>query len=49
MTQSQKKQDMTVSLNEVPSHVAKIDNNNELIYVIRVNKKPEKMDQSVNS
>ena len=39
-------EDVTALLNKVLSHVASIDNNG-LIQVIRVNKKPELMSQSV--
>ena len=37
----------TASLKKVLSHVASIDKNNGLMLVIRVNKKPELMGQSV--
>ena len=43
----QKKQDMTALLKNVSSFVANTDKNNGLLYVIRVNKKPELMGQSV--
>ena len=45
---SPKKHVVTASLKKLLSHVANIDKNNELIYVIRVNK-PELMDQSFYS
>ena len=47
--QPQKKQDVTVPLNKVLSHVANIVKNNGLIYITRVNKTPELMGQSVYS
>ena len=47
MTLTQSKQDVTASPKKVPSHVANSDKNNGLISVIRVNKKPELMGQSV--
>ena len=47
--QPQKKRDVTASLNKVTSHVANIDKNNELIYIVRVIKNSELMGQSVDS
>ena len=44
---AQKKQDVTASLKNVPSHLADTDKNNGLIKVIRVNQKPELMGHSV--
>lgn len=41
------KQDVTVLLNKVLSHMAIIDKSNELIEIIRVNKKSELLGQSV--
>ena len=41
------KEDVIASLKKVPSHMANIDKNNGVIYVIRVNTKPELMGQSV--
>ena len=43
--QTQKKQDVTTSLKKIPSHVANTEKNYGLIKVIRVNKKPELIDQ----
>ena len=43
----QRKQDVTVSLKMVPKHVANADKNYGLIYILRLNKKPEILGQSV--
>ena len=45
--QPQKKQDVTASLQKTLSHMSNIDKNSGLIYVIRINIKPELMGQSV--
>lgn len=47
LTQRGSKQDVTASPKKVPSHMANTDKNYRLIYVIRVYKKPELIDQSV--
>ena len=45
--QTQKKQDVTTLLKKVLNQVANTDKNNGLMYIIRINKKPELMGQSV--